>query len=108
MLFKVTVNGRVHIVEAPSKSTAGAWGNNQLEVSVEVAKTADLKGFDLDNIPEALLGGKTKPVDPPAAPPPIVLTIGANGAGGTIKGAVMNESPTQGGAASSGSPSWRG
>lgn len=61
-LFKVTVNGRVHIVEAPSKSTANAWGNNQLEVSVEVAKSADLKGIDLDTVPEALTGGKTKGV----------------------------------------------
>lgn len=59
MLFKVTVNGRVHIVEAPSKSTAGAWGNNQLEVEVEVATAADLKGLDLDEIPTALKGGKT-------------------------------------------------
>lgn len=65
MLYKVTVNGRVHIVEAPSKSTAGAWGNNQLEVSVEVAKTSDLKGIDLDTVPEALIGGKTKPVPTP-------------------------------------------
>ena len=65
-LFKVTVNGRVHIVEAPTKSTAGAWGNNQLEVTVEVAKTSDLKGVDLDNVPEALVGGKTKPVEAPA------------------------------------------
>lgn len=61
-LFKVTVNGRVHIVEAPSKSTANAWGNNQLEVSVETAVAADLKGLDLDNIPVALAGGKTQEV----------------------------------------------
>lgn len=65
MLFKVIVNGRVHIVEAPSKSTAGAWGNNQLEVEVEVATAADLKGLDLDEIPVALKGGKTAPVETP-------------------------------------------
>ena len=62
MLFKVTVNGRKHIVEAPSKSTAGAWGNNQLEVEVEVATAADLKGLDLEKIPTALKGGKTAEV----------------------------------------------
>lgn len=65
-LFKVTVNGRVHIVEAPTKSTAGAWGNNQLEVTVDKATAADLKGIDLDTVPEALVGGKTKPVEAPA------------------------------------------
>lgn len=59
MLFKVTVNNEVHIVEAPSKSTAGAWGNNQLRVNVEVATAADLKDVDLDKIPTALKGGKT-------------------------------------------------
>jgi len=66
MLFKVTVNGRKHIVEAPSKSTAGAWGNNQLEVEVEVATAADLKGLDLEKIPTALKGGKTAEVETPA------------------------------------------
>jgi hypothetical protein len=67
MLFKVTVNGETHVVEAPSKSTAGAWGNNQLRVNVEVATAADLKGLDLEKIPTALKGGKTLEVETPEA-----------------------------------------
>lgn len=58
-LFKVTVNGVKHIVEAPSKSTAGAWGGKQLFVEVEKATVADLKGVDLEKVPTALPGGDT-------------------------------------------------
>lgn len=61
-LMKVTVNGVPHIVDAPSKSTAGAWGAKQLTVSVDKATTADLKGVDLDAVPVLLPHGKTVPV----------------------------------------------
>lgn len=62
-LFKVIVNGVPHVVEAPSKSTAGAWGNQQLVVEVQVATAADLKGLDLEAIPVATKGGKTLAVE---------------------------------------------
>lgn len=59
-LFVVHVNGQKVIVDAPSKTAAGAYGNRIAEVKVEVAGTADLQGADLSAIPVLIKGGVTQ------------------------------------------------
>lgn len=59
-LFKVTVNGRAHIVDAATKAAAKAYGAKKLEVEVVPATTADLQGLDLAEIPTVLPRGKEK------------------------------------------------
>lgn len=50
MLFKVTVNGQSHIVDAATKASAKSYGASKLEVTVENASAADLQGIDLNAV----------------------------------------------------------
>lgn len=59
-LHTVQVNGEKHIVEAPSKSAAGAWANKQATVKVELSTKADIEGVDLNSVPVILKGGLTQ------------------------------------------------
>ena len=59
-LFSVDVNGATVVVDAPSKTAAGAYGNRIAKVGVRPAGAADLHGVDMANIPILIKGGVTQ------------------------------------------------
>lgn len=59
-MFTIHVNGTKTIVEAPSKSSAGAYGNRIAEVKVEPTSLADLQAADATQILKLEKGGYTQ------------------------------------------------
>jgi hypothetical protein len=59
-LFSIFANGKTTIVDAPSKSAAGAYASKIVETKVELAGAADLKDVDFSAIPVVLKGGHTQ------------------------------------------------
>lgn len=67
MLFRVKVNGETHIVDAPSKATAGAWAAKQVKFEIEQAGAGDIKAHGEREIPTILPRGKEKGAEGAAA-----------------------------------------
>ncbi len=67
MLFKVTVNGQTHLVDAATKASAKSYGASKLEVTVEAAGPADFAGIDPATIEVVRPAPKAPKADAPAA-----------------------------------------
>lgn len=61
-LMKVTINGVVHVVEAPNLRTAKTWAKEQIVIDIADATAGDIRSLNSEYVIETLEDVNSAPV----------------------------------------------
>ncbi|WCD44188.1 hypothetical protein Lumi_049 [Xylophilus phage Lumi] len=65
-LFKFTLNGKTHVVDAASKATVQSYATSLVDIDVQPAGAGDILGLTADDVKTILPRGQAKTAAAPA------------------------------------------